>query len=88
MFRQFLRGNPIFKDSFISYASPDDLTPDQRSKVFRPRTLDILTRFDTIDGPRYVWTTFSEDQIDLNFSTCRVGCAHQKVAETMNITNR
>ena len=27
MFRQFLRGNPIFKDYFISYASPDDLHP-------------------------------------------------------------
>jgi sucrose phosphorylase len=67
MFREFLRGNPQFKDSFISYASPDDLTPDQRSKIFRPRTSDILTKFYTIDGPRYVWTTFSEDQIDFNF---------------------
>ncbi len=66
-FREFLRGNPEFKDSFISYASPDDLTPDQRSKIFRPRTSDILTKFYTIDGPRYVWTTFSEDQIDFNF---------------------
>ncbi len=66
-FREFLRGNPQFKDSFISYASPDDLTPDQRSKIFRPRTSDILTRFCTIDGPRFVWTTFSEDQIDFNF---------------------
>jgi sucrose phosphorylase len=67
MFREFLRGNPMYKDFFIVYDSPDDLTPDQRSKIFRPRTSDILTRFDTINGPRYVWTTFSEDQIDLNF---------------------
>jgi sucrose phosphorylase len=67
MFRQFLRGNPVYKDFFIAYDSPDDLTPDQRSKIFRPRTSDILTRFDTIDGPKYVWTTFSHDQIDLNF---------------------
>jgi len=67
MFREWLRGNPIFKDFFIAYDSPDDLTPDQRSKIFRPRTSDILTRFDTIDGPKYVWTTFSKDQIDLNF---------------------
>ncbi|MBW1836948.1 MAG: sugar phosphorylase [Deltaproteobacteria bacterium] len=67
MFRGFLRGNPLYKDFFIVYDSPDDLTPDQRSKIFRPRTSDILTRFDTINGSRYVWTTFSEDQIDLNF---------------------
>jgi len=67
MFREFLRGNPLYKDFFIAYDSPDDLTPDQRNKIFRPRTSDILTRFDTIDGPKYVWTTFSEDQIDLNF---------------------
>lgn len=67
MFREFLRGNPLFRDFFISYESPDELTPDQRRKIFRPRTSDILTKFHTIDGPRYVWTTFSEDQIDINF---------------------
>ncbi len=67
MFKEFLRGNPLFKDFFISYESPDELTPEQRSKIFRPRTSDILTKFDTIEGPRYVWTTFSADQIDINF---------------------
>ncbi len=67
MFREFLRGNPRFKHFFISYNSPDELTADQRSKIFRPRTSDILTKFHTVDGPRYVWTTFSEDQIDINF---------------------
>jgi len=67
MFKEYLNGNPRFQDFFISYASPDDLTPDQRSKIFRPRTSDILTRYHTITGPRYVWTTFSDDQIDLNF---------------------
>jgi glycosidase len=72
MFREFLNGNPIYKDYFIAYDSPDDLTPDQRSKIFRPRTSDILTKFHTIDGPKYVWTTFSEDQVDLNFRNPRV----------------
>jgi sucrose phosphorylase len=67
MFKEFLNGHQFYKDFFIYYNSPDDLTPDQRSKIFRPRTSDILTKFQTIDGPRYVWTTFSEDQIDLNF---------------------
>ena len=67
MFKEFLNGHQFYKDFFIHYNSPDDLTPDQRSKIFRPRTSDILTKFQTIDGPRYVWTTFSADQIDLNF---------------------
>jgi len=67
MFQEFLQGNPMFKDFFIAYDSPDDLTADQRSKIFRPRTSDILTRFDTIEGPKWVWTTFSDDQIDFNF---------------------
>jgi sucrose phosphorylase len=67
MFREFCNGNPYYKKFFICYQSPEDLTPDQRSKIFRPRTSDILTRFDTIEGPKWVWTTFSDDQIDLNF---------------------
>jgi glucosylglycerate phosphorylase len=67
LFREFLDGNPRYKDFFIAYDSPDDLTPDQRRKIFRPRTSDILTRFDTIHGQRWVWTTFSEDQVDFNF---------------------
>ena len=67
LFQEFLDGDPAATDLFIHYESPDDLTPDQRSKIFRPRTSDILTRFDTLTGPRYVWTTFSDDQIDFNY---------------------
>ena len=67
LFREFRNGNPRYRDFFIAYDSPDDLTPDQRRKIFRPRTSDILTRVDTLLGPKWVWTTFSEDQVDLNF---------------------
>ena len=72
MFRGYLNGNPAYRDFFIAYDSPEDLTRDQRSKIFRPRTSDILTRVDTIEGPKYVWTTFSEDQIDFNFRNPKV----------------
>ncbi len=72
MFRGFLRGDPAYEDFFIAYDSPDDLTPEQRSKIFRPRTSDILSRYETIDGPKYIWTTFSPDQIDFNFRNPRV----------------
>jgi sucrose phosphorylase len=67
MFREFVNANPLYRDYFIAYASPDELTASQRSKIFRPRTSDILTRFETLCGPRYVWTTFSADQVDFNF---------------------
>jgi sucrose phosphorylase len=67
MFREFVNANPVYRNFFIAYASPGQLTADQRSKIFRPRTSDILTRFDTLQGPRYVWTTFSADQVDFNF---------------------
>jgi glucosylglycerate phosphorylase len=67
MFREYVNGNPLYRDFFIAYASPEELTADQRSKIFRPRTSDILTRFDTLHGPRWVWSTFSADQVDFNF---------------------
>jgi len=67
MFQDFLAGRPEVREFFIAYDSPDDLTPEQRSKIFRPRVSDILSPFMTINGMRYVWTTFSPDQIDLNY---------------------
>ena len=67
LFYDFLDGRPDAERFFIDYDSPDALTPDQRRKIFRPRTSDILTPFDTLNGRRYLWTTFSADQIDLNY---------------------
>lgn len=67
-FQEFLNGNPYYWDFFINFNSPDELSDEERALIFRPRTSDILTKFDTINGPKHVWTTFSEDQIDLNYS--------------------
>jgi sucrose phosphorylase len=61
-FRGFLHGEDPFKDYFIVMEGKPDL-----SSVFRPRALPLLTRFDTPSGKKSVWTTFSEDQIDLNY---------------------
>ncbi len=71
-FQEFLNGHPRFQDVVISYPSPDALTPEQRSLIRRPRTSDILTKFHSVNGPVYVWTTFSPDQIDLNYKNPRV----------------
>ncbi len=61
-FQAFLRGNPKYQDYFITVEGNPDL-----SQVVRPRALPLLTRFDTPSGSKQVWTTFSEDQVDLNY---------------------
>ncbi len=71
-FVEFLAGNPDFEDFFIWFSREDDLSPAHRRMIFRPRTTPILTRYETLKGPRFVWTTFSPDQIDLNYKNPRV----------------
>ncbi len=66
-FERFLNGDPYYSKFFVTYRSPDDLTPEQKRMIFRPRTSDVLTEFHTLNGRRYVWTTFSKDQADLNY---------------------
>ena len=61
-FQGFLRGEEPYKDYFIEVDPAADL-----SMVVRPRALPLLTKVETNQGSRLVWTTFSEDQIDLNY---------------------
>jgi len=62
-FQAFLRGEEPYKDYFIVVDPDTDL-----SQVVRPRALPLLTPVETNEGVKYVWTTFSEDQIDLNYA--------------------
>ncbi len=71
-FERFLNGDPNFRDVFIAYDSPEELTDEQRAVLVRPRTSDVLSRYETLKGPKWVWTTFSKDQIDLNFHNPKV----------------
>ncbi|MBU1181677.1 MAG: sugar phosphorylase, partial [Proteobacteria bacterium] len=71
-FIEFLAGNPEYEDFFIWFANDNELTHEQRNMIFRPRTTPVLTRYETLRGPRYVWTTFSPDQIDLNYRNPKV----------------
>lgn len=66
-FQSFLRDNPKYVNYFIAVEGSPDL-----SRVVRPRTLPLLTSFKTLSGERQVWTTFSADQIDLNFKNPEV----------------
>lgn len=61
-FRRFLAGDPEYRDFFVTVEGAPDL-----SRVVRPRALPLLTEFAAADGPRRVWTTFSADQVDLNY---------------------
>lgn len=61
-FQGFLRGDPRYRDWFI--VVPDDADV---SRVIRPRAQPLLTRVETPRGAQKVWTTFSADQIDLNY---------------------
>lgn len=62
-FQAFLRDDAMYRDYFITVAPGTDL-----SQVFRPRALPLLTPFNTRSGEKLLWTTFSTDQIDLNFA--------------------
>lgn len=62
-FQGFLRDDPRYRDYFVTVDPTTDL-----SAVFRPRTLPLLTKVETTAGLRHVWTTFSDDQIDLNYA--------------------
>jgi sucrose phosphorylase len=66
-FQGFLRGEEPYRDYFIVVDPDTDL-----SQVVRPRALPLLTPVETVEGVKYVWTTFSEYQIDLNYANPRV----------------
>jgi len=66
-FKGFLSDDPTYKEYFIAVENSPDL-----SRVVRPRALPLLTPFTTPSGEKLVWTTFSEDQIDLNFKNPEV----------------
>ena len=61
-FRDFVTGIAPARWYFLPMDPKTDL-----SAVVRPRSSPLLTKTSTRDGPAWVWTTFSEDQIDLNW---------------------
>ena len=66
-FKAFLNDDPRYRDYFIVIEGSPDL-----AQVVRPRALPLLTSFSTPSGEKRVWTTFSDDQIDLNFQNPEV----------------
>ena len=62
-FENYQLGEDPGKDYFIEVDPAVDL-----SMAVRPRSSPLLTAVKTHEGLRYVWTTFSDDQIDLDFN--------------------
>ena len=61
-FRGYLENDPHYRDYYIAY----DPSWDYHT-VVRPRALPLFTEFPGRNGPCRVWTTFSPDQVDLNY---------------------
>lgn len=62
-FKKYCRGDSKYKNYFIEVDPKTDI-----SSVIRPRTSPLLTKINTSKGIKHVWTTFSADQVDLNFA--------------------
>lgn len=61
-FKGYLQDDEKYKEYFIK----EDKTFDT-SMVVRPRTSPLFHKYKGKDGEKTAWTTFSEDQIDVNF---------------------
>jgi sucrose phosphorylase len=67
-FKSYLAQEPTFTELAHAIDPNTDL-----SQVTRPRALPLLTPFTRRDGETvHLWTTFSEDQIDLNYQSIDV----------------
>ncbi|MBT8343703.1 MAG: sugar phosphorylase, partial [Sulfurovum sp.] len=67
-FEKFLADDPEFYNFFTELDPSIDL-----SAVVRPRTTPLLNEYSDDDGKiRNVWTTFSVDQVDLNYANYKV----------------
>jgi len=65
---KYLNNDPDFKDYFVEVDPNQDF-----SLVTRPRTLPLVHSFVDVGGnERFLWTTFSKDQVDLNFANPKV----------------
>ncbi len=62
-FQAYLRNEEPYTDYFIEVDPDTDV-----SQVTRPRSSPLLTPVHTKEGEKFVWCTFSDDQVDVNFA--------------------
>jgi sucrose phosphorylase len=73
-FENFKKGLSPGKNYFFCVAEDADI-----EQVVRPRSSKLLNPVETEEGTRWVWCTFSQDQVDFNFANPAV------LAEFVNI---
>ncbi|MGP4060384.1 sugar phosphorylase [Halobacillus sp. H74] len=61
-FQKYLAGDPYYQDYFI----PEQVEFDSEN-VVRPRTSPLYHEYRAGDQTKTAWTTFSKDQVDVNF---------------------
>jgi sucrose phosphorylase len=67
-FNKYLANDPEYLEFFTELDPSTDL-----SEVVRPRTTPVLSEFIDDEGKaRNIWTTFSRDQVDLNYANYKV----------------
>jgi len=66
-FQKYLAGEAPYDQFFMDVDPETDL-----SQVVRPRALPLLSPFESATGTKHVWTTFSPDQVDLNYGSPEV----------------
>lgn len=74
-FKAYLAKDPAYSNFFVDLDPTTDL-----SQVIRPRATPLLSEFTDIEGKIHnIWTTFSRDQVDLNYSNYKVLVAVMEV---------
>ena len=67
-FKAYLAKDPEYANFFVDLDPITDL-----SQVVRPRATPLLSEFTDIEGKIHnIWTTFSRDQVDLNYANYKV----------------
>jgi len=68
LFKDFLNENPLVSDFFL--VSNEKFK--EAEKIVRPRSSDISKEINLNGKTKYVWCTFSHDQVDFNFKNPNV----------------
>lgn len=69
-FQNFLLGVEPYKEFYLAYSQEEILDSEfqkQVKLVTRPRPTPLFSRYRSVSGDVFCWTTFSHDQVDVNF---------------------
>ncbi len=66
-FHNFLNNKGEGKDFFLQYNKDIDI-----KNVTRARSHKLIQKYDTVNGKKYLWCTFSRDQVDFDFKNQKV----------------